>query len=79
MPDPIYLVVASPNTATSTNDLPETRLATYLVEPQEGEETELDMVNRFTTPAMLGSELIALDPATGTRYRVDPTVVAVTS
>lgn len=75
MPD-IYLLIVSPNTATSTGGLPESRTHALYCQGQEGE-TEQDIVNRVATPAMIGCDLIALDASGGTTYRLDPRAVLV--
>jgi len=73
MPDSIYLIVSSPNTAVGIGQLPPTRHGAYLVELQEGE-TEAQAVSRTVTADMIGCDLTVFDAGSGTRYRVGPTV-----
>jgi len=73
MPDSIYLIVSSPNTAVGVGQLPPTRHGAYLVELQEGE-TEEQAVARTVTTDMIGCDLTVFGAATGTRYRGGPTV-----
>jgi len=73
MPDSIYLIVSSPNTAVGVGQLPPTRHGAYLIELQEGE-TETQAVSRTVTADMIGCELHVFDASSGTRYRVGPSV-----
>ena len=73
MPDFIYLIVSSPNTAVGVGQLPPTRHGAYLVELQDGE-TEAQAVNRTVTSDMIGCDLTVFDAGSGTRYRVGPSV-----
>lgn len=74
MPDSIYLIVSSPNTAIGVGSLPPTRHGAYLVEAQDSDETVDDMVRRTVTTDMIGCDLTVFDAASGTRYRVGPAV-----
>lgn len=74
MPDSIYLIVSSPNTAFGVGQLPPTRHGAYLVEARDSDETVDDMVNRTVTTDMIGCGLTVFDAAEGTKYRVGPSV-----
>lgn len=79
MPDSIYLIVTSSNTATASGSLPPTRLSTYLVEVQDGEDeqTAVDRFARASAADLLGCNLDVYDPAAARRYRLNPGVEAV--